>query len=193
MNRLAGLRTYLIGSMDRALDGGVGWRKSLTPWLEDKGVVVLDPTDKPICHAKENEYERATRQAWKINGDWELLSEYVREIRTVDLRMVDVADFLIAWLDLEVFMCGSFEEIFLANRMKKPVLIVCAQGKSLTPDWLFGTVPHQNIFGSIDEMKEYLIYIDEANEVDTLNRWVFFDQKKLYTPAVVRRLQMVGV
>lgn len=48
MNRLRGMRTYLCGAMDRVPDGGVGWRDSITPFLEDKGIVVLNPCDKPI-------------------------------------------------------------------------------------------------------------------------------------------------
>ena len=46
MNRLCGTRTYLAGAMDRVKDGGIGWRNDITPFLEDMGVVVLDPCKK---------------------------------------------------------------------------------------------------------------------------------------------------
>ena len=48
MNRLKGLRCYLAGPIDQAPDDGVEWRQKITPWLEQKGVRVLDPCDKPI-------------------------------------------------------------------------------------------------------------------------------------------------
>ena len=48
INRLKGMRTYLAGAMDRVPDGGVVWRDKITPLLESKGVVVLNPCDKPV-------------------------------------------------------------------------------------------------------------------------------------------------
>ena len=46
--RLAGMRTYLAGAMDRVADGGVGWRNRISPLLKAMGVTVLNPCDKPV-------------------------------------------------------------------------------------------------------------------------------------------------
>ncbi len=39
------MRIYLCGAIDKAPDGGVGWRRALTARLA--GHEVLDPTTKP--------------------------------------------------------------------------------------------------------------------------------------------------
>jgi hypothetical protein len=174
--------------MDRAIDGGIGWRRNIVPWLHDRGVIVFDPTNKPIDEVPENEDERSERQTWKKTGQWDKLSKFVRSFRTVDLRMVDVVDFLIVVIDLDVYACGTMEELFWANRMKKPVLIWCVQGKEHAPDWLFGTIPHEHIFGSQEELLEYLDHIDTARRVKTFRRWFFFKQEVLYNPKVLKRL-----
>ena len=46
-NRLKNTICYLCGPMDRVADGGVIWRRYITPILKRVGVGVLDPSDKP--------------------------------------------------------------------------------------------------------------------------------------------------
>lgn len=179
LNRLRGLRTYLIGCMDRVPDGGVGWRRRITPILHELGVVVFDPTDKPIKTGFEDDKARQFIQQYKDNEQYELAADLVKDIRRVDLRMVDISDFTIAHLDLEVYAFGSVEEITLANRQKKPILVWVDQGKQYTPNWLLGMIPHQMIFGSEKELIDYLHYIDSSPKIETFNRWYFFDKDKL--------------
>ena len=99
----------------------------------------------------------------------------MKNIRAVDLRLVDISDFVIVNLDLNVHPCGTLEEIFWANRQKKPIIIHMVQGKQQTPDWLFGTIPHQMIFSNWDEIKSYLSYINLSENIDNHKRWYFFD------------------
>jgi hypothetical protein len=49
------------------------------------------------------------------------------------------------------------------------------QGKNNAPDWLFGTIPHEMILSSWDEVKNYLNYIDSSEKIQTHNRWQFFN------------------
>ena len=51
-NRLKNTICYLCGPMDRVADGGVTWRRNLTPKLKEMGVGVLDPSKKPTEFAK---------------------------------------------------------------------------------------------------------------------------------------------
>ena len=53
-NRLKNTMCYLCGPMDRVDDGGVGWRRYITPILKDVGIGVLDPSDKPTPFALED-------------------------------------------------------------------------------------------------------------------------------------------
>lgn len=48
INRLALNRGYLCGAMDRATDGGIGWRQDLIESLKDLNILWLDPTRKLI-------------------------------------------------------------------------------------------------------------------------------------------------
>lgn len=175
-NRLKGQRVYLAGAIDRCPNLGTAWRDEITPFLKEKGIDVFNPMTKPTNLAKEADGEaRINRNELKKAGKYEELRSIMKEIRNVDLRMVDISDFLIANLDLAIHPCGTLEEIFLANREKKPIIIRMEQGKENCPDWLFGTVPHKMIFSNWDEIKEYLNYIDSSENIETFNRWYFFN------------------
>lgn len=175
--------TYLAGAMDRVPDGGIQWRQQITPWLNSRGIIVLDPTNKPCKIGIENPETRKKRHDAKVNGDYSLLLAD-KEVRAVDLRMVDKADFIIVNIDLESHPCGTYEEIFFANREKKPILIHCIQGKNLAPDWLFWTFPQENIFGTWDELKTYIDHIAFGTNPDRLKRWMFFDLEQVTQAAI---------
>jgi len=175
MNRLALNRGYLCGAMDRVLDGGVGWRQHLIQSLKDLKILWLDPTRKPIDIGVEDLENRALRHKAKRAGDFECVRGQMKQIRPVDLRMVDICDFLVVNLDMQVHACGTYEELFWANRMKKPVLIRIEQGVEHTPDWLFGTFPFEMIFSTWDQVTTYLRHIAHDPVIDRLNRWYFFN------------------
>ena len=103
----------------------------------------------------------------------------MKEIRNVDLRMVDISDFLIVNIDLDIYPCGTMEEIFLGNREKKPIILHMKQGKQNTPDWLFGAIPHQLIFSSWEEIRGYLTHINTSSSIDSYKRWYFFDMETI--------------
>lgn len=169
-------RVYLAGAMDRVPDGGVQWREWITPWLNEHGIIVLNPVNKPCDIGVENAETRKLRHDAKMKGDLAPLLKD-REVRAVDLRMVDISDFLIVHLDMESHPCGTYEEGFWANREKKPILVVCKQGKLHAPDWLFWAIPHEMIFSNWDELKTYIDYIHTTNktDIDRKKRWIFFD------------------
>jgi hypothetical protein len=175
MNRLKNQRVYLVGAMDRVSDRGRGWRENITPYLESLGITVYNPLKKPTELGKENEDAFIKKTHLKIGKNYDKLSEMMRTVRNVDLRLVDISDFIIVNLDLTVHPCGTYEEIFLANRQKKPIIIHVEQGKQQTPDWLFGCLPHQLFFSSWDEIKIYLNNINTSDTIEHLNRWYFFN------------------
>jgi nucleoside 2-deoxyribosyltransferase len=175
MNRLRNQRVYLAGAMDRVADRGNGWRDKITPFLESLGVVVFNPIKKPSSIGMEDEITHQHKSVLKSKEQYDELSALMKSIRSVDLRLVDISDFLIVNLDLDVHPCGTYEEIFWANRQKKPIIIHMVQGKQKAPDWLFGTIPHRMIFSSWDEIESHLYHIDTATHIDSFNRWYFFN------------------
>ena len=176
--RLNNQRVYLAGAMDRVSDRGNGWRDSITPFLESLGVVVFNPIKKPIMIGQEDEATHRYKIKLKLEQNYNELSKLMKVIRSVDLRLVDISDFMIVNLDLDVHPCGTYEEIFWANRQKKPIIVHMVQGKQKTPDWLFGTIPHEMIFSSWHEVKNYLNQIHSQADIKTFNRWYFFNTKE---------------
>jgi len=177
MNRLKNQRVYLAGAMDRVHDRGSGWRDDITPFLQDLGVIVFNPIKKPTIVGQEDEQTHKHKIKLKLEKNYDELSQLMKVIRSVDLRLVDISDFLIVNLDLDIHPCGTYEEIFWANRQKKPIIIHMVQGKLHAPDWLFGTIPHEMIFSSWDQVKEYVIHINSWSEINSHNRWYFFNAK----------------
>jgi len=174
MNRLKNQRCYLAGAIDRVNDRGVGWRQNITPYLEDLGVTVFNPITKPTEVGIEDDLSASLKLDLKKKHKYDELSAFMKTVRSVDLRLVDISDFLIVSLDLDIHPCGTYEEIFWANRQKKPIIIHVSQGKENAPDWLFGTIPHQMIFSCWDGIKDYLLYIDKSEKINMFNRWYFF-------------------
>jgi len=175
MNRLAYNRGYLCGAMDRVDDGGIGWRAELQKQLADLKIFWLEPTNKPIDIGIEDIPSRCIRKQAKEQGRFDLVQHDMKLIRNVDLRMVDIADFIVVNLDMDVHACGTYNELYLGNSEKKPIIVRVEQGKEHCPDWLFGTIPHEMIFSTWDEVYKYLRHVSRDKKVDTFGRWYFFN------------------
>lgn len=183
MNKLNGSLVYLAGPIDYATDLGVGWRQQIKPELKNLGMLIIDPTNKPVhdddlalLHegAENHEYRRKLKEA----GNFDELHKNGAQVRAFDLRGVDKSDCVIGYIDRDIAMAGTLEEIFWANRMKKPTLIFCKQGKKALSDWFFWTFPPRYLHGSMEEVIEHLKKVDQGKEIDN-KRWHFFDWKKI--------------
>lgn len=183
MNRLANMRCYLCGPMDRAVDGGAGWRVDVQNELRHYCLRFLDPCNKPTRKGVETPETRKLLNSEKLRGNFDFVTKEMKWIRRVDLRMVHLADFLIVHLDMDIHACGSYEEITWANQEKKPILVHVEQGKKQAPNWLFGMIPHNMIFSRWDKMFWYLDFIScgshAVRDWDITewsdNRWHLFD------------------
>lgn len=179
INNLADSRTYLVGAMDRVKDGGRTWRASITPFLKDLKIQVINPCSHLIGKIEEGVNTREIIDEYKKTGQYQKIRDEYSKIRNADLRCVDISDFIICHLDIDVHMCGSYEEIVTANRQKKPILIWCEQGKQNAPNWLFFMLPHEHIFSSMNELIEYIELINTSNLSDINERWFFINRNKL--------------
>ena len=125
INRLNNQRVYLAGAIDRVPDRGIGWRENISPFLKSLGVNINDPLKKSGDLGIEDSLTYSQKKALKASQDYDNLSLLMKQIRRVDLRLVDISDFLIVNLDLDIHPCGTYEEIFWANRQKKPNYSSC--------------------------------------------------------------------
>lgn len=175
MNRLKNTRCYLIGAMDLVADGGVQWRQRIQTDLADLGIHWLDPTNKPCRDAPEDSDSRDRRRSQKERGDWKPVAESMEKIHRIDLRLVDISDFMVVYLDKDNSGVGTFFEISRANIQRKPIIVMSEGGKKHTPDWLFGLGITSTIFGDWSELYAYLRSINGDSLYDHMNRWQFFD------------------
>jgi hypothetical protein len=161
--------------MDRVEDGGAGWRVDIQQELANLEVFWLDPSHKPIDIGIEDNETRAFANEMKAHGNFDSVVPQIKTIRCVDLRMVDISDFLVVNIDMDVHACGTYEELFLANRQKKPVIVHIEQGKQYTPNWLLATLPHEMIFSTWEEVDQYIRHIAHDPVIKHFNRWFFFN------------------
>jgi len=178
---LNGLRCYLSGPIENADDCGGEWRKQISEFLHSIGVFVLDPLNKPIhTDITEGKELHKTLKQFINDGEFDKVASIIKTIRAIDLRLCDVCDFVIAYIDKNINTCGTWEEIFLCNRQKKPILLVCKQGVKNIPLWMFGTIPHSHMFSSFDDLIQYLTRLHQNIIIERQDRWRFLDYTQLY-------------
>jgi len=180
MNKLKGSLCYLCGPIDYAKDLGIGWRQLITPKLRKMGMFILDPTNKPVMYQDlyENAENHEHRRKLKEAGNFEELHRLGKLVRAFDLRCCDKADCIIVYLDTDITMAGTLEELFMSNKSKKPVLVFSKLGPKSVPDWIYWTLPPKYIFENVQDLISYLHKVDQGEEIDNA-RWHFFDWEKI--------------
>ena len=103
------------------------------------------------------------------------LTDRMKEIAHCDLRMVDISDFVVVYIDPEIFILGTIHELLNSLHQRKPTLVVIEGGKKNASNWLFGIMDFNFMFDSFDELKEFLTHIDNGTIEADLSRWVFFN------------------
>lgn len=190
MNKLKGTRAYLVGPMDYASDRGVEWRKLITPFLKGLGIGVFDPTNKASFGFGNEDLDHIDERKKLLEhiklepNNKALYDRYhniMKEVVAIDLRMIDISDFIIAYINTNIYSCGTFHEIAMAVNQRKPVIVCCEQGKGNLPPWLFGILKHEMVFGNWKDVQSYISDIDSGKILDTCNRWRYFDYEKIFT------------
>lgn len=171
MNNCKNMICYSIGSIDRDPTAGKEWRLELDTWLPQLGIHHINPHNKPFKGPQEDDLAREEIDRLKKERKFKEIREKYGYIRNVDLRCVDYASFLIARIDLDIHLAGSYEEIVTANREKKSVLCHIVQGVEYTPNWLVFMLPEWSFFDSIYEIKDYLFKIDSTSIEELDKRW----------------------
>ena len=181
MNRLRGSCIYLAGPMDEVPDLGADWREWITPELQKMGIGVYNPCNKPTDIACETDENRKEMLRLRDLGEWDEYSELVKEIVSVDLRMVDVSDAIILNVDKDYHMCGSYNEQAMACLQRKPVIVHCKQGKGEIPGWLFGHCNHELFFDTWDGVMRYIHAVDNYSRFDPIeDGWKLFNHELVF-------------
>jgi hypothetical protein len=180
-HRLTGAMFYLAGAMDDVPDRGFEWRQDIKYFLWKKNIGVLDPCQKPLLNGTDEDevYYNEINQL-KESGDYQATHEKMRPVAAEDYRMVDKADALILYIDRDAHMCGSYHENCMAAYQRKPVIVCCKQGIKAIPNWIFSVCRHEMFFSTLADTKRYIDHVCFSKDVETYNRWRFFDNEKIY-------------
>jgi hypothetical protein len=136
---LKNARIYLSGPMDfvasRAEEKKSGWRVRVGDFLRSFGATVFDPWEKPKVrglheYGKEDVVSVRARESWTFEPTQEgtkiraQCAQSFWETMHIDLRMVDISDFVIAYCPTNIYSVGTPHEIITARQQHKPVLFV---------------------------------------------------------------------
>lgn len=174
MNRLKNTRGYLCGAMDFSDDFGTSWRVYIREQLQSLEIVWLDPTNKPMHDSRRGKEEVVQTRNLMRAGEYTAVEETMKDICFVDIRLVNISDFVVMYIDKDIHHCGTYEEFTVANMDRKPIIAIIKQGKEDAPTWLLGRIPHELIFSSINEAICYLKHIAHDRFMADLGRWLFF-------------------
>ena len=183
MNRLKNHIAYLAGSIDQSKDLGRGWREDMTPFLNNLDIGVFNPCDKAINNCKVHEDEKFVEHINELKrlGYLAHAQKEMQEIVRIDLKLVDLSNFLILNLVPDVHMCGSYGEQTLACFQRKPIIIHCAKGIHAIPNWLFGICDPELFFDTWSEVRAYITNIATGATVnDNDSKWRFLDYDKVF-------------
>jgi len=169
-NLLYKTRAYLCGQM-QYMDGS-SWRAAVESELKKIGVIVFNPYNHPFMNSSmEDKDAREKFQTLIENKKYDEISDIMRKIRAEDLRCVDICDFCFVYIDPSYPTVGTWEEIFWANRMKKPIFFCIKGGISKLPVWMFGAIPHKYIYENIESAIETIKKIDSGDKEIDSDRW----------------------
>jgi len=177
---------YLAGPIDFSPDLGISYRQKLHKLLEATGLspnMILDPTNKPLgdlVEYRDFDTEQEFFNALVKHKRWDEYERYIKAIMHIDLRLVDKSDVIIATVNPEIPMCGTWHEIVIARQQKKPVLLIDPRGKGGASRWAVGLVGHVNIFETHEAAISYFGDVINGRIDADSDDWLFmhFNGKK---------------
>ena len=183
MNRLKNTRCYLAGAIEKATDGvgGSSWRQKVKSDLSELHIHWMDPCDKPIACGKETPELQERLRRHRSNGFYYCIREIMLPICRIDLRLVDISDFIIVNIDPNVPTFGTHEEVSRAASQNKPVLVRIEGGKKGAPLWWYERLDPELFFGSWDDLYSYLYVTSQrpCSDMELMEssdyKWLFFD------------------
>ncbi len=159
-NRLVYLSSPIECAQEQNID------KAKMYLMEHFGLQVFDPSADP-----KQQWKPLLDEARK-NKDYELMKTIASKFVRKDLTMLDKSDFLIAYLPKNTKTTGTVHEIIVKNEQKKPVLLVCPEGKEFLSLWYFGFIRLEYMFDGWDSLYNYLHEVDQGHHQYN-PRWSF--------------------
>lgn len=151
---------------------GQDWRNNIKKELSPLNITIFDPYHKPFVNEiKEDTKARKILKKQMDSGQFDKVAKRMRAVRADDLRLCDISDFIIAYINPKIPSWGTAEELFWTNRLKHPLFLIVEGGKKACPLWIMGTIPHKYIYSSIDEVIDCVKKIDNGLHPLDNYRW----------------------
>ncbi len=158
---LYGTRVYLAGNIENSNDFK-SWRDIIAARLKKLGIISLDPTKEVFIKSfKEDVDYRNQLLKLRENKQFDELTAIMKKIVSKDLRMVDVSDFTIFYIEPDCPTYGTTHELVNAAMDRKPILMVISDKRKL-PLWYFRYVKAEHLFESIEELYDYIAAINDG-------------------------------
>lgn len=179
MGLLNNTSVYLSGPVE--LDNNcISWREEFTKFLNKIGVDVWDPLIKPDWMPIQTVGPDAQNNIKNMLLDNDSRKYcYNTIIRNMGLRLAYACDWMICVLKKDIFTAGTFEELSVASKCGKPILLLTPDYKILSM-WLIDQIigddinyRDQYVFDNKEKLLNHIIKIDDGIiELDPL-KWIF--------------------
>ena len=138
-NILLKTKCYTIGAME--YEDGADWRELVENTLSPRNITVFNPYKKPFLNnCDETPDVRQRMRESMMNGDYEKVTQWARDIRRYDLNLVDRSDFIIANINPSVASWGTAEELSTAVAARKPIFTIIQGGVSIARSGLWASL-----------------------------------------------------
>lgn len=184
MGYLSHTKCYLVGPIEHDKTFGKDWREVVSSKLNEFGVHVYNPLDRPewMAHLEPYMPPAKTREEvlTQIRAHNEESYKYIKTqkfIRHVCMRFVNSCDFVFCYLpNAKTF--GSTEELVVAVNAKKPIIFVFPD--DVPSLWVYDMATTKEIFTNIKNALVLLNEINDGNVTLDLLQWIFLkDYPKL--------------
>lgn len=162
---------YLSGPIDQATDLGIGWRQKFIEQAKSLDLDIIDPCNKPSGCAPEVKDGHRLADVLRSEKDWTNLQIFAKKLRREDLRFTDICDFVVVYINKAIYTVGTWDEVFVAERQKKPIFAIVEGGLAGLPTWLFGVFELNEVFSSVEECVAHLQKLNNG-EIELDDRWV---------------------
>ena len=181
MNTLRNATGYLAGAIENDVQGMCSWRDHIKNSLAHIGIRWMDPCQKPTSYGCETKETQAELVRSRAHGNFSFVAKEMELIRAIDLRMIDLSDFVVVSYDPAITTTGTHEEISYAIRQNKPVILwIVRGGMDAVPLWWFAEMRGCPVLDSVNGVIALLCTYDITSK-DTLrvmshNKWLLFDR-----------------
>lgn len=162
-----GKKIYLAGGQQFSNDKGIGWRRMVTPKLNEMGFDVFDPTlhENPVRQRHGDDWERRCAE------DENFRCLLAGELIDYDFNIMKETDaLLVNWDESAIRGGGTKSEITWSRKFSLPCYVVVAEGisRDTIPLWTWGGIRNpKNVVHSFDEALERI----ESDFEEYVSKW----------------------